>query len=152
MVKRKTHLCVVIAIVIVVLFSGCTSKNDIENKTEMAENSTITNNVPVMAAQLSVFIKSGDEKQVNYRNHDINIKYVTSVPQHIVELSVDTNNTKITISHDMICTGQHCQYHDVIDGIGYIIEPVSRNGTIWSSQTWDTEELYIEISTIYSSK
>jgi len=146
MVKRKTYWCAVIAIVVVLFFSGCVSKNVPEKNTGIADNSTKTNNVSVIAAPLSVFIKEGDERQINYRNHDINIKYVTAVPQHIVELSLDLNNTHINIRHDLICTGQHCQYNDVIDGLEYIIEPVSRNGNTWSAHTWETEELYIEFT------
>lgn len=137
---------IIFVVGIFLFISGCASINGSEKINQSRDNFNKTNDETVIGAPLSVFIKAGSEKQMLYKNHKININYVMAIPQHTVEISRDSMRQNITISHDLTCIGQHCQYNGVIGGQEYLVEPVTRKGDVWSAGTWDTEELYIEIS------
>ncbi len=135
--------------VIVILFSGCIAKEKTQETMEIKPQEGADS---VIAAPGSLFVSAGSEKKMTFRSNEIVINYRSAKPEHKIDIITGNRTQTITISHDLTCVGNHCQYHRIIDGLDYIIEPVTRKGDIWSADTWDAEELYIEISANSSSK
>jgi hypothetical protein len=142
MERSLTMVSIVVGLVIVLLFSGCAATNE---PTGLTDKNNQTKNDAVIAAPLSLFISEGSTKYLTFRNHDILINYLSASPQHTLEITMDNVTESITISHNLTCVGKHCQYHQVIDGLEFLIEPVIRTDDTWSAYTWNTDELYIEI-------
>lgn len=136
----KTGLAISI---IAILFSGCIAKEKTQNTMEIKPQDVSDS---VMSAPGSLFVIAGSEKKMTFRSNEIVINYRSAKPEHKIDIITGNRTQTITISNDLACVGNHCQYHRILDGLDYIIEPVTRKGDIWSADTWDTEELYIEVS------
>lgn len=132
---------IVAGLLILLMLSGCAATNKTNSNTSQTKKDTVT------AAPLSLFISQGAVEQYNFHGHSLQIAYPFASPQHILEITIDGNTRRITLSHDQRCVGGHCQYHQVIEGLESVIEPVTRTGDTWSTHTWDTDELYVEIDT-----
>lgn len=128
--------------------------------------------VPMAPKQL--YIYPNDVLNFIYRSHNISIKYLTSYPQHEIWLSIDEK--QITILENRIdCMGGCRSYwqegeitisirpvvwesdpdddgtfgEDPLDGIDNDGDGLIDEDTVdkvWSFDTWDTDELYIEVT------
>jgi hypothetical protein len=139
---ERSYVKTVFVLVILLFLSGCITK-----PSDTAEIDHQTKNKRVIAAPLSLFITAGDTQQYTYRNHTLQIHYLSAAPQHNLTVMVDDTAENLTLPLELTCVGNHCQYHQVIGGLDFVIEPVTRTDDTWSAHTWGVDELYIEITT-----
>lgn len=177
-ISKYAYFLIVLLIVVV---SGCVSQvpasdktiSDTQNDTKPLPSATPVAQPSVSRAPKQLYMYPNDDINFIYQHHNISVKYLSSIPQHKIQISIDgsertvlqnrtgypgdsgyyytVNNMSISIrpvvwKSDFDNDGLVGE--DPIDGIdndgdGLIDEDTVNK--IWSFETWDTDELYIEI-------
>lgn len=151
-----------------------TPANDTQNYTQALPPATPITQPSVSRAPKQMYIYPNDIISFIYQYHNISIEYLTSNSQHKICISIDGKER--TILQDRTESTGDCGYYYTEDDISVSIRPVvwksdfDNDGLIgedpidgidndgdglidedtvdrvWSFETWDTDELYVEIT------
>lgn len=102
-------------------------------------------------APKTLSLHPGQTEGFVFWKHNITVNYLSSSPEHLLEAEVDGDVKTISIEPTSECTADHCVYNWTSKDLTFIVKPITwvineYGDKVWSFETWNTTELYFEVS------
>lgn len=88
------------------------------------------------------FLTEGQFQGFNFAGHRLLVNYSSASPDHAIDVTVDGAMKSIGIARNNIpCGENHCKFGWTYKGMNFSLEPVTRQNSEMSFDSWDTNEL-----------
>ncbi len=87
------------------------------------------------------FLTEGQFKGFNFAGHRLIVNYSSARPDHAIGVTIDGAMKPIGIARNGQCSEAHCKFSWIYKGMNFSLEPVTRQNSEMSFDSWDTNEL-----------